>query len=700
MLRVGNPSFERLIGTEISAAEKRATSWYCQTRAGKQQQARGGDRYSSQLAVSGPAGVAVVDEGAETSLLSTNKSPLESTSTSAVGPRTVGVQSGYRDVEAQTEPYSPPLDSPDGTRERFWQRELLSLEQLTHANRGLHPSKKAIDEMIEDRRLEKEYENDRKLRDGYNQARDALRFERNNRRIDKLNSRRIQALERALKDLRREHKAKIDAKLNSIRGQMEHDYGKELLRARTDQTRRLRKAHFTRVRDLASIKSLGDPVGRLGKVIDSVTQPIALGTRPLVHHYGHQHSEMARPFGDVGDTLAPSLNRVTAKKDFDQCASVEEALTMPKPPTDVRSQLRVWLGSDKEKLRAVRVVEELNEPNRLPLLEKCIIGKVDEVEEKELDETGEKAQDDPGRGPKSPRVKLKHPVEHADDLAKVTLTKVIKGRAAEMMMHQGRDQKRHLIEELMHMDAHRNGGERPLVWYCQLWTLSDSHRASVDRITALSYHGEGSQCELGRLSDSSGVQTSAEEIDETDPIPRAVQMEAAFQTMLGRSVGRALDEIAKEKTREVGYNRVAKMATYAEGVRRRREGKEAGHRQAALRLRSYEDSFRNSIGTMVQREADTLVDDALAEGLGECAKRRALQEARATARFVNPVLNAMEENNTDRTLPGPSSEAVRSCSSEDYRGNDTRGVAESIAQSGGSGTSSTEDPSQERPVPR
>ncbi|KAF4747031.1 hypothetical protein FOZ63_021783, partial [Perkinsus olseni] len=105
MLRVGNPSFERLIGTEISAAEKRATSWY-----------------SSQLAVSGkqrpkyfnagtagyqslpPAGVAVVDEGAETSLLSTNKSPLESTSTSAVGPRTVGVQSGYRDVEAQTEP--------------------------------------------------------------------------------------------------------------------------------------------------------------------------------------------------------------------------------------------------------------------------------------------------------------------------------------------------------------------------------------------------------------------------------------------------------------------------------------------------------------------------------------------------------------------------------------------------------------------
>ncbi|KAF4726249.1 hypothetical protein FOZ62_018607, partial [Perkinsus olseni] len=74
-----------------------------------------------------------------------------------------------------------------------------------------------------------------------------------------------------------------------------------------------------------------------------------------------------------------------------------------------------------------------------------------------------------------------------------------------------------------------------------------------------------------------------------------------------------------------------------------REGKEAGHRQAALRLRSYEDSFRNSIGTMVQREADSLVDDALAEGLGECAKRRALQEARATARFVNPVLNAMEE---------------------------------------------------------
>ncbi|KAF4740186.1 hypothetical protein FOZ62_002855, partial [Perkinsus olseni] len=169
MLRVGNPSFERLIGTEISAAQKRATSWY-----------------SSQLAVSGkerskyfnagtagyqplpPAGVVVVDEGGETSLLSANESPLESTQTSAVGPRTVGAQSGYRDVEAQTEPYSPPLDSPDGTRERFWQRELLSLEQLTYANRGLYPSEKAIDEMIEDRRLEKEYENDRKLSKGFN----------------------------------------------------------------------------------------------------------------------------------------------------------------------------------------------------------------------------------------------------------------------------------------------------------------------------------------------------------------------------------------------------------------------------------------------------------------------------------------------------------------------------------------------------
>ncbi|KAF4650864.1 MYCBP AMY-1-associated, testis expressed 1 [Perkinsus olseni] len=672
MLRVGNPSFERLIGTEISAAEKRATSWY-----------------SSQLAVSGkqrakyfnagtagyqplpPAGVVVVDEGAETSFLSTNRSPLESTRTPAVGPRTVGVQSGYRDVEAQTEPYSPPLDSPDGSRERFWQRELLSLEQLTYANRGLYPSEKAIDEMIEDRRLEKEYENDRKLRDGYNQARDALRFERKNRRIDKLNSRRIQALERALADLRREHKAKIDAKLNSIRGQMEHDYGKELLRARTDQTRRLRKAHFTRVRDLASIRSLGDPVGRLGKVIDRHSSPSSSLWAPALRD--------GPTFGDVGDTLAPSLNRVTAKKDFDQCAGMEEALTMPKPPTDVRSQLRVWLGSDKEKLRAVRVVEELNQPNRLPLLEKCgIIGKVDDVKEKELDETGEKAHDDPGRGPKSPRVKLKHPVEHADDLAKVTLTKVLKGRAAQTMMHQGRDQKRHLIEELMHMDAHH----------------------------------------------SSGVQTSAEEIDQTDPIPRAVQMEAAFQTMLGRSVGRALDEIAKENSREVGYNRVAKMATYAEGVRRRREGKEAGHRQAALRLRSYEDSFRNSIGTMVQREAESLVDDALAEGLEECAKRRALQEARATARFVNPVLNAMEEeqhgqdailNRLMEQLLWPHVERRRveaglalhqrrfAHAAQRTIEETVRGVAESIAQSGGSGTRSTEDQelqSQESPVPR
>ncbi|KAF4700114.1 hypothetical protein FOZ63_024244, partial [Perkinsus olseni] len=104
-----------------------------------------------------------------------------------------------------------------------------------------------------------------------------------------------------------------------IRGQMEHDYGKEVLRARTDRTRRLRKAHFTRVRDLASIKSLGDPVGRLGKVIDRHSCPSSSLWAPALRD--------GPTFGDVGDTLAPSLNRVTAKKDFDQCASVEEALT-------------------------------------------------------------------------------------------------------------------------------------------------------------------------------------------------------------------------------------------------------------------------------------------------------------------------------------------------------------------------------------
>ncbi|EEQ97161.1 conserved hypothetical protein, partial [Perkinsus marinus ATCC 50983] len=85
------------------------------------------------------------------------------------------------------------------------------------------------------------------------------------------------------------------------------------------------------------------------------------------------------------------------------------------------------------------------------------------------------------------------------------------------------------------------------------------------------------------------------------------------------------------------------MATHAEGVRRRRECKEAGRRQAILRLRSYEDSCRSDVQTMVQREADSVVREVMGGAVSESSNQTALQEARVAARIIDPLLNVMEE---------------------------------------------------------
>ncbi|KAF4662107.1 MYCBP AMY-1-associated, testis expressed 1 [Perkinsus chesapeaki] len=600
MLVLSDP-FQSVIGIETTAAQKRATSWYSSQLAvsGKERakyfNTKAGLCLPIQSAVyGGGATVFTENSAAEFTGFASSRDPFQSSHASSInGPRsrTVAVQSDYRDAESQTDPYSPPLDLTGEEDAR--QRELLNLEQLTYLNGGLNPSGEEMDEMIEDKRLQMEYENDR---DGYNQARDVCQYKRHSVRLERLSKRRVEALSRALSDLRKEHTAKIDATLTRIRKQMQHEQGKELLRLHTDQTRRLRKSHFNKIRDLATIKSLGNPEGHLGSVIDrNVCPSSSLWVAAL---------RDGPTSGCIGDTLAPSLDNVTAVKNLEECPAVMAAVRMPRPAGDMKKQLRVWLGMNKDRLRAVKVMEELQKPNRLPLLEEKGILKDEETKEEEGGEEGNKRKKTKLKGycrPASPEVIKRHPEDEKKVMARLILTKLIRGRAAQMIMYQGRDRRIDLINELMYMEAH------------------------------------------------TGVQTATDEIDRTVLISSHVEG-AVCKSIIGRTIGRSLGELAKDRLREIGRNRVAKMVAHAEGERRRKEGREAGHRQALLRLKSFQEGFRRSVDTMVQREGDSLVADAMAAGVRECAKRRALGEARATARYVNPVLDKMEEEKEKEEL--------------------------------------------------
>ncbi|CAH1113365.1 unnamed protein product [Psylliodes chrysocephalus] len=201
--------------------------------------------------------------------------------------------------------------------------------------------------------------------------------------------------------------------------------------------------------------------------------------------------------------------------------------------------------------------------------------------------------------PLSLRTKLKQAIEEAHTpevegipiekehlyQAIIVLQKVIKGRAAQATIYEGRDTCKELIQELKHSKGlMKNQKER-------------------------------------KRRDKFKVKTQQRE--ETIQMKMVEKLQGSLGKLQGIVVGSLLDFLNKELRRLLEERKAHAMCLINERERYKREAVEAGRRQKELRRRREHDEMFKQIVKITQESVDVYLKDIITEGMEFCSKEEA-----------------------------------------------------------------------------
>merc|ERR1711920_524000 len=118
--------------------------------------------------------------------------------------------------------------------------------------------------------------------------------------------------------------------------------------------------------------------------------------------------------------------------------------------------------------------------------------------------------------------------------------------------------------------------------------------------------------------------------------------EGVLESIQGSVISSTLDQLSKELLRFQQERRIAAMVFLAERDRQLRQAQESGRRQAEERLREREDEMFRQIMGVHQGTVDSYLEDVLTNTVEQAAQSRALTEARLKAAKINSVVDTLE----------------------------------------------------------
>lgn len=175
----------------------------------------------------------------------------------------------------------------------------------------------------------------------------------------------------------------------------------------------------------------------------------------------------------------------------------------------------------------------------------------------------------------------------------ILLQRLIRGRAIQNMMFEGKEKRLDLISELRATEEYKNSSdlqeERNLIEIYQ------------ERII--------------------------------DGVSEAIQSDIISKTM---------DNLSKELVRLKQERRIAGMVRLAEDVRRRREAEESGRRQAEQILREREDVLYQELMSVHQGSVDSYLQNIFGNTIDKTSSVQAFQEAKLKAQTLNKFIDKVE----------------------------------------------------------
>ncbi|EDO40940.1 predicted protein [Nematostella vectensis] len=498
--------------------------------------------------------------------------------------RTVMVQTDYRESETQTDPYSPEYVVRPGS-----QPELLTLATLSHGH-GL-PAGLAEVEMIERARAKRIWESTLPaLNDMDNLEKRRHMMDEQERRewafreseIEKLQEARLEVLQRILQEREEDH-----AELNTKRLDRLWSKKQKEKEAKFDK---IQKEHIKKMRKLKEKRRTVE--GKLER-------------RDVVQDYSDFNSQTYAPMSRVGVFLdrgseqysIQSFHLSTYQGLLELEASLPDFVTQPRiqaPKPKSGGKAGFVKRTQRRQRELEEVADAINLAKRPAQPEKPLKFLV-KVEK-------------PVPRPPTPSVEIPSQAEEDAELATIFLQKIIRGRAIQNMMFEGKEKRLELIQELRSTHALQEGGqaekrnERQSVLTLQRQRRLDQHKESF--------------------------------------------VEEALARTEGGTLADMFDFLSKELIRLQEERRIHAFAMLAERQRRIREAEESGRRQVEERRRREEDEIFKQVVKVHQNTVDTYLEDVIMGAIEVTAEDQARKEIQEQAEKINQIAHDMEQTKT------------------------------------------------------
>lgn len=494
--------------------------------------------------------------------------------------KTVGTQSLYRESESQTDPYSPDyVVAPNSVP------EVLTLTHLTYGM-GL-PATEAEIKIIERTRQKRLFENmlppptdefSYQVRAQLMEAHEFRDWAERERQITELQDRRLTLLKEAIG-----HRDEKDAnahndKVERVRRRKQEERDRVLANTQQKRIKILRKM-FKERQQFDEKKAKRDVIGeyadftskvyapltRHGHIPDSSTAKIEVQPADLNSYPGLVQLERSLP---------PSLLEVKVKDSKDLALSGKS-----------KHQVRKEAAMSQALATAMESIKREFQPEGegIPGQGGAPGGGLKKFHMRNILER-----------PETPRVKEDVlPEEEEQEAAVLLLQRIIRGRAYQNKMFEGKEKRLDLINEL-------RAAER----FAETATTGEERRL-MEQLREKAFDG----------------------------VLESIQGQVASQT---------LDQLSKELLRFQEEKRIFVMVKLAERDRRLRQAQESGRRQAEERLREREDEMFRQIMGVHQGTVDSYLEEMITNTVEQAARSRALTEARLKAAKINSIVDSLE----------------------------------------------------------
>lgn len=475
--------------------------------------------------------------------------------------KTVEIQTDYRESGTQTDPFTP-----DYVIERGQTPEVLTIAHLNYG-RGL-PASMAEMELIEQMREKRAFEHALPptsdeacftLRRKLMEEQEFREWGKREDDIKRLQNERLNLLQSALVEREKESEDSHARRIEDIRLKKTEDKEKAIAKIQRKRIKVLRKMFKAR-------KNLDNKGAK----------------RDIIQEYSNFGSIVYAPI--TRDGL--SLDKIASKYEVQP-----DALSTYQGVTELSESLPERLMKVKVDVNSIKNVfkkKEAREARKHTKIEN----------KKNVPEQKKKYKNEfvrPDTPEKPNRRKQKVAQEHFDRYrAALLIQRLIRGRAEQNMMFEGKEKRLDLIAELR---------------------ITEEWRQASDQ-----------------QEERSIIQNYQERV--LDGVAEGLQAEMIAATMEG---------LSKELVRFKQERKIAAMVHMAEQDRRRREAEESGRRQAEQILGLREDHLFKELMSVHQGRVDNYLQNVIVNAVDDASTKQAYDEAQLKVQRLNKVLDQMEQ---------------------------------------------------------